>query len=1196
MNKFLLGIIMLLSLSSVMAAELWTTDIDGVSQTDFGPTEIVYIHGSGFTGGAIAYITILRPDMVLDQDAFLIDSSGNLLYPYDLTGRGMEGPYYVTVHDGINSAEMVFTDATGAVWTTLNDCGDGAQNINQYGPGDEVWVNGEGFAEGTYPWDITGLPSSCDPSTAVASGNVDVGPDGSFCFYAYIVQADDCGVYKYGVASKNDNYNIGCVDRDGDGFDSYSAGCTTGNDCDDTDPNIYPGAAELCNLEDDDCDGLIDEDFDTGGSCSIGVGECADDGVYVCSQDGLSAVCDAVPGSPTAEVCDGLDNDCDGIVDEDLTRPTECGIGACQSTGAETCSLGVWGGDTCMPGTPSPEICGNGVDDDCNGIIDDADIDQDSYIAAECGGTDCDDSNAAVHPGAEEICNAVDDDCDGTIDEGLTRSTACGQGECAGNTGFETCTLGNWGDDTCDPFEGAVTELCDNLDNDCDGLTDEDFTDLGETCSVGVGACYAIGVYVCSVTHGGTECNALPGQPTGTDDNCNLIDEDCDGIVDEDYVPYTTDCGVGVCASTGQMVCVEGQLSDTCQAGTGSTELCDAIDNDCDGLADEDFLDLGSSCSQGSGSCTEYGSFVCSQDMLSTVCIINTDTDGDPCDDGQFCTTGESCTDGFCGGGSNAVTDDGIGCTLDSCDEENDIIVNSPDNSFCSDGLACNGLEYCDALSGCMPGQTVSCSENDIPGVFSCVYEPDGNDYTYDQRDSFTSYCIEDPAEEEGYYCTTGDESITHECDMECGAECTADEDCSFGASCIGCECVGAIVCGNGIIEEGEQCDDGNQDNLDACRNDCTLPYCGDGIIDPDETCESDSDCGFCQVCNSCACEYAQGCPGGGTGEDGVGVDIGVSPTNFCPQIIEEHCSDGQDLSVCYHVDTDPQGTLCQDDQCLEMLSNMLDSGIIGRSYAFEGEKIMFDVSVLDMDGIVQDCVHVYVTLDNGYDPREAGCTLLDKEDWTDPHTGISYPGVIGHYSCIYTVEPAEGGTYGEYWISVEASDTCGNGCSDHAAGIVSLFLNPVVSLTIESQDPFGLMYDASGNPLSAINAGSTVYSPYFTIENTADPKSGLYMLMKLYATDMYDYDSSPALCPDSNVLTADHMEYKASHLNVQQPWTTMPRNAGSKDYVFREGSFGGNFLGVGDDITMRLRLNIPTPCVGTFDDGGQLVFMGEVI
>jgi hypothetical protein len=72
-----------------------------------------------------------------------------------------------------------------------------------------------------------------------------------------------------------------------------------------------------------------------------------------------------------------------------------------------------------------------------------------------------------------EVCDNLDNDCDGATDENLTRATTCGEGECAGNTGAETCTAGAWGNDTCDPLDGATTETCDSFDNDCDGQVDE---------------------------------------------------------------------------------------------------------------------------------------------------------------------------------------------------------------------------------------------------------------------------------------------------------------------------------------------------------------------------------------------------------------------------------------------------------------------------------------------------------------------------------------------------------------------------------------------------------------------------------------------------------------------------------------------------------------------------------------------------
>jgi MYXO-CTERM domain-containing protein len=214
--------------------------------------------------------------------------------------------------------------------------------------------------------------------------------------------------------------------------------------------------------------------------------------------DTLTMALDAIARHVTEEICDNLDNNCDGAVDEGLTR--EC-TSIC-GTGSEICTAGLWTG--CSAPLPAPEIC-DGLDNDCDGVVDEGCdcFEGDSRTCGtdvgECiaGLQTCGSDGAwgvcegGVNPAAE-ICDGLDNDCNGMVDDGCdcidgdTRPCGTDKGECS--AGLETCVDGRWSE--CAGQVDPEFEICDGLDNDCDGQVDD-----GAPCAPGEicvsGACVA---------------------------------------------------------------------------------------------------------------------------------------------------------------------------------------------------------------------------------------------------------------------------------------------------------------------------------------------------------------------------------------------------------------------------------------------------------------------------------------------------------------------------------------------------------------------------------------------------------------------------------------------------------------------------------------------------------------------------------
>jgi hypothetical protein len=488
---------------------------------------------------------------------------------------------------------------------------------------------------------------------------------------------------------------------------------------------------EKCNGLDDDCDLLIDEDWPLKGTpCDNGkLGICYKTGTYVCKPDGTGLYCDAPDVTGTPEICNGLDDDCNGAID-DIKQ--SCTTNAdCAAVGTASC---ISGSCVCQLCAAQPEVCDN-KDNDCNGLIDD-------NIATPPCGTDIGECTPGTYlcingqmvcdggtgPTAE-VCNGLDDNCDGLRD-GMT----------------ESCYTHGDGNG-CANCPGSTSPIC-------APTSPPGWNCLGY-CKPGLSTCNA--VQNADGSWSGVWGNCLGEVGPGTE-VCNLLDDDCDGDIDEeDDCPPGSQCINGQCSlpcDTGEFVCPKGQI---CVNGYCVLDPCDA-----DACAKKGWVCKNGVCVDPCENKVCTGKY---EKCIGGICVDTSCYNPDyACPSGQVCVQGE--------------------CKPDPCDPA---VVTCGTDEYCVDGQC---VKLCSALT-CGPGEICKVvQENGVP-VARCVKDPCAGVDCGEGRICKDGVCEDDPCFT--VHCETGEICV----DGACVPDPCETIDCPSGFECRKGTCIPSNVSGN---------------------------------------------------------------------------------------------------------------------------------------------------------------------------------------------------------------------------------------------------------------------------------------------------------------------------------------------------------------------------------------------------------------
>ena len=620
----------------------------------------------------------------------------------------------------------------------------------------------------------------------------------------------------------------------------------------------------------------------TGPSASAGVGTCKA-GTQVCTEDGSWGAC-REEIVPSLERCNGLDDDCDGEIDEELLRPP-CGRSKGLCHGMTRLCYGARGWLECSIERYRRELPG--------------------FVQEEDG----------------RHCDGLDNDCDGEIDEGCrcnegdTRKCYTGKAGTEGKgtcrAGASTCVSGRWSS-TCEGQVVPVAESCNGKDDDCDGQTDEGFGELGKSCTVpGKKGLCSVGKY--SSCRGGKPVCAGPAPTT---ERCDGKDNDCDGGTDESFPEKGRACTVpgkkGVCLSGTYRSCFAGRL--VCTGPSPTTELCNGKDDDCDGVVDDKATcPAGQACRSGrcqgtcSNRCSPSGAKRCEPGGKGPQSCIKGSSGCLDWSTPTACPTGKSCHQGACvcvhrclkegdqrcdpgGAGVQTCAKDSAGCRTWSkpagC-PSGLVCKAGRCEAGCSDNCPRDGATRCDpggkgvqtcvrALNGCLDWSTPSaCPTSSTCTSGACV-----------------PVCVARCSREGDSLCAGGD-TIARVCRK--GAKGCLEwvtTRCKLGETCRSGVCK-TLLCGttascytgpDGTLDVGE-CRTGSQ----ACSGGAWT--CSGDITPGTERCDGkDNDCDG-------KVDDGASCPGGMTCKGGACVG---SCQDKCPQENDTRCDPaGKGVQTC---------------------------------------------------------------------------------------------------------------------------------------------------------------------------------------------------------------------------------------------------------------------------------------------------------